>query len=85
VCETDRPAAEHLGVEVEKQADCEPCEFEVGEELGSVNSLQLLHTLDLDDQLVLDDEIGAIGHVQRDAMVHERDGHLTLEREVSLL
>src|SRR5262249_15173124 len=66
-------------VEVQKQANAMAAEFQVRDQLGSVERQQFFNRFDLDDDAVFDKEVDAVAGVERDAAVNDRQANLVLK------
>ena len=71
-------------IEIEKQAQPEPAEAQVRQNLGNVNVLDHSHRFGFDENLVLDDQVCAVHNAQRAASVLRVDGGFTRERQLAL-
>jgi hypothetical protein len=70
--------AEHGDVEIHEQADWQPCELEIGDDLGFVHWKQPVDGFDFQHDLAFDDEIDTISAIEVDAFVVDRDLELTV-------
>ena len=66
-------------VEVNQQTDLHASQFHVGQELSLVNSLDLVNTLEFQDQFVFYQNVNSVSTIEPDVLVLYRLGVLELE------
>jgi hypothetical protein len=75
---------EELGIEVDEKSDAASGEAKICQKLSPMNREQLFHGFCLNNNARLDKEIEAITGVNPNALVHDRQGDLTFEDDLSL-
>ena len=79
VDQTCDPIANELSAEVDQQTEAHVSQSQIGQNLLLVDPLSLLDGLDLDDDLLLDHEVGFEGFVEADVIIPDRNRDLTLD------
>jgi hypothetical protein len=69
------------GVEVEKEADLSPAQFQVRQDLRRMKGKQLFYSLEFDDDTVLDQKVDSVARFKRHSAVHNRQANLSIELE----
>ncbi len=72
-------------VEVDQEADSQPGELQVREELRLVDELDLFHCLELEQHGVFDNHVGTEATTEREVFVQDRDPDLFFMRDALLL
>ena len=68
VDDTSNPLAQMRHVEVDQQTELVTAELQIREKLRVVNGKQFLHTFDLDDDAVFDDEVDTVRDRKLDSL-----------------
>jgi hypothetical protein len=71
------------GVEVKEEADAAVGEFEIGEDLGVVDFREGVHGFDFDDDVLPNEEVGAVGVFDDDVLVADGAVFLLLKRDAA--
>jgi hypothetical protein len=76
---------QEFGVEIYQQADLVSAQTEIGQNLRHMHRQDMFHRLYFDNDGAFHDEIGTVSPRQVDTLVNQRDDHLPIKGQSTLL